>query len=109
MKVITGDRNNKLIEFTDSGGVRRVWIPQKADVTLMNCRRGIDVGLAKDDIEALGLHIDADKLLSALRRRGLWTLEDLRRPGGTKAAQSALMEGLGWALTQLLNLYQDRR
>lgn len=109
MKVLTGDAKNKLVEFMDWTELRRVWMPQSEALTLENCRRGIDVGLTVEDIEALGLCIDAKKFLYGLHRRGLWTLEDLQRPGGTRAARSALLEAVGWALTQLINLYQDRR
>lgn len=109
MKIIGRSANNQLVEFVDGDELRRVWLPSNLEPMLENARRGIDVGLTMSDIEELGLTIDAKRLLHGLRRRGIWTAEDVRRPGGGKKVRSALNEGLGWAVAQLMNLYLDRR
>ena len=109
MRIISRTRNNQLIEFIDGGELRRVWLPTDLEPTIEDARRGVDVGPILDDIEALGLAIDPERLLQGLRKRGIWTIEDVRRPGGGKKVRSALQEGLGWAATRLINLYLDRR
>lgn len=109
MKLIGRTRTNQLIEFQDGDTLRRVWIPAELKPTLEIARRGIDVGPRLEDIEELGLAIDAKKLLHGLCKRGIWTEADVRRPGGGSKVRSALLEGLGWAVSQLMNLYLDRR
>jgi len=109
MKVVQRTLHNQLVEFVDGIELRRVWMPADAELTMENARKGVDIGIRLEDIEELGLAIDARKLLSGLRRRGIWSRTDLQKPGSSKKVQSALFEGLGWAAAQLMNLYLDRR
>jgi len=109
MRVLARTRGNQLVEFQDGTELRRVWMPGSLELTLENARRGADVGPTADDIEALGLHVDPAKLLYALHRRGIWTVDDVRRAGGSSKVNSALKEGLGWATAQLINLFVENR
>lgn len=101
--------NNQLVEFVDDGLTHRVWLPRGEEVSLTNLQRGIEIGPTLEDLETLGLVIDARVLLEGLHRRGIWTKEDLRRGRGIQSVQAALFEGLGWALTQLLEAFEQRR
>jgi len=109
MKLIERTLKNLLVEFEDGGEVRRVWIPAGSALTVENARRGADVGPTAEDIEALGLRIDPEKLLHGLHRRGIWTADDIRRAGGGSKVKSALLQSLGWATSQLINIFLDRR
>lgn len=108
-KIISRDSTTQVVEFLDGQIERRVWIPANTSATIENARMGIDVGPTLEDIEALGLVIDAEKLLRGLHRRGIWTAADVRAPHGSTKVKAALFEGLGWATAQLVNLYQNRR
>jgi len=113
MRVIQKQVKKQLVEFMDGGLLRRVWIPTDVKLTLRECRRGLEEGLEIDDLASLltGLKpkLVAKRVLNSLRRQGIWTFEDTRRPKAAMMIQVALWEGFGIRPGDLINLLSQRR
>lgn len=113
MRVIQKQVKKQLVEFMDDGLLRRVWIPTDVKPTLRECRRGLEEGLEMDDLVSLftGLKpkLVAKRVLSSLRRQGIWTWEDTKRPKAAMKIQVALWEGFGVRPGDLIKLLSQRR
>ena len=113
MRIVQRQVKKQLVEFTDNGLLRRVWIPADVKPTLYQCRRGIEEGLEIDDLisslTALKPKLVAKRILNSLRRQGIWTLEDTRRPKAATMIQVALWEGFGVRPGDLINLLSQKR
>lgn len=113
MRIIQKQIKKQLVEFRDNGLLRRVWIPADVKPTLRECRRGLEEGLEIDDLLRLltGLKpkLVAKRVLNSLRRQGIWTWEDTRRPKAATRIQVALWEGFGIRPGDVINLLSERR
>lgn len=113
MRVIQKQVNKQLVEFTDDGLLRRVWIPANIKPSLRECRRGLEEGLEIEDLESLFTGLEAKtvakRVLNSLRRQGIWTWEDTRRPKAATMIQVALWEGFGVRPGDLINLLSQKR
>lgn len=98
VKIIQKDNGNALIEWIDDGQYRRSVVPLESivDNQIEHPEWGIEYG---EDWAVLIDQLDADLLANELRRRGIWTAEDLRQQH--KAALGAIQAVAGKLLGSL--------
>jgi hypothetical protein len=98
VKIIQKENGNALIEWVDEGQYHRSIVPLESvvDNQTEHPEWGIEYG---EDWAALVGQIDAGELANELRRRGIWTKEDLRQHH--KAALGAVMHVAGQVLAGL--------
>lgn len=104
VKLIAQSGAASLIEYVETdGSLRRVWIPKSVLAgglaTLEELRQGIQYGLPWEE---LGV---TPSVAHELRRRGIWTADDLRRhPNiGVAALQAAYSASVQRLLAAALN------
>ncbi len=99
-----------LVEYADGEGrLRRVTIPAgeivDGVVSEAELDRGIEYGLPWEEL--LALRVTPERVADELRRRGIWTAQDLRaRPN---EAAAALMAAYGVDVAALLKAAEMRR
>lgn len=103
VKIIRQDNGNALIEWVDAGQYHRSIVPTDTvkDGQAEHPEWGIEYG---EDWASMVDQIDADALANELRRRGIYTVEDLR--ANHKAALGAVMHVAGQVLGSLVGKAQ---
>lgn len=71
MNIIEQNTKTKLIEWRDSNGLHRSWIPQDVASSITEAERGVPYGLNFEDLPLTGIS-------AYLRERGIWTEKDLQ-------------------------------
>ena len=88
---------------------RRSTVPsaviQKRRVPTAELKRGIPYGEPWEDL--IELHATPETLAAELRRRGIWTVEDLQE--NAEVARGAILSAYGCELAHLLRAVKERR
>jgi len=109
VKIIKRQGQAALVEWTDDGVTRRSTVPsaviQKRRVPTAELKRGIPYGEPWEDL--IELHATPETLAAELRRRGIWTVEDLQE--NAEVARGAILSAYGCELAHLLRAVKERR
>ena len=109
VKIVQRQGQAALVEWTDNGVTRRSTVPasvvEKGRVPTAELRRGIPYGEPWEDL--IELHATPATLAAELRRRGIWTVDDLQ--ANAEVARGAIMDAYGCELAHLLRAVKERR
>jgi len=109
VKIIQRQGQAALVEWIDDGVTRRSTVPsaviQKRRVPTAELKRGIPYGEPWEEL--IELKATPEILAAELRRRGIWTVEDLQ--ANPEIARGAIMDAYGCELGHLMRAVKERR
>ena len=108
VKIVQRQGKATLVEWIDDGVTRRSTVPsaviEKGRVPTAELKRGIPYGEPWEEL--IELHATPENLAAELRRRGIWTVEDLQ--ANAEIARGAILDAYGCELGHLMRAVKRR-